>query len=889
MILEDALGAGGALVEALEARGQRCVRVTRSDTFERIDESTFRIDPLRSDDVRRLLAEVSPVASIVHFWNLDAIEGDELTADRLQAAQRIGCESVVALIGALASDRVAKGPAVWVVTAGAQPAGESRGQIALAQAPIWGLGRSLALERSAIWGGLIDLDPADPASCASTLADELCGEQAEDQVAFRGGERYVARLVCRQRVERLPEVLPIRPDATYLITGGLGDLGLKVAQRLVEQGARRLVLVGRRGLPDREGWDRLPASSAESQGIAAVRAMERLGATVYPASADVADGAEMAALFEVLRRVFPPVRGVIHAAGVVATPATGSAVFDAAVLRPKVAGTWVLHELTRDQPLDFFVAFSSLAGVFGAKEADSAAANQFLDGFAHYRRGLGLPALSINWGPWEGVGMAADAARERAYRVLGLKPLRIDDGLDALAGLVASGAPQGLVADVDWNVLKALYGSEGRRPLLDALTARDASPRAMSARRRHGSIGEAIAAESRGRLLGYLRERLAAVLKLEPARVDPERPIDTMGLDSLMAIELKNTVETELGSALPLAALLQGPTLEQLAGRMLDQLNAGSQRAGSGLESRATTTLGSPLSAGQRALWSLHQLDPEGTAYHMVGAVRITGPLDAAVLRRSARRLVERHASLRTTFSSSQGEPVQRVGEHAEVDFRYEEIADDERLIERLDTEASRPFDLERGPLFRIHLFRCSEHEHTLLLALHHIVADFWSIAVLLDELGRLYPAELTGVEPRLPAISVTYADFARWQSQVVEGPEGERQWAYWRDQLAGPLPVLSMPLDRPRPPVQTSRGAARLVHLDASLTPRLAALGQNRGASLYTTLLAAFQILVARLSNQEDVIVGSPVVGRNRPELAGVVGYFVEHAADPGAGRGRT
>ncbi len=883
VVFEDSSGAGAALVAALEARGHRCVRITPADAFMRVDESAFRIDPLRSEDVRRLLAELGPVASIVHFWNLDAPGSDGLTADQLHAAQRLGCESVVALVQALANDRVGLDTRVWVVTAGAQPAGESPGSIAIAQAPIWGLGRSLALERSAIWGGLIDLDPSDPAGAAHALADELCGDGAEDQVAFRHGQRYVARLVRRQRVAGLPEVLPIRPDGTYLITGGLGELGLKVAQRLVEQGRARLVLVGRRGLPDRAAWDALPAASEQSASVASVRAMERLGATIYPAVADVADRSAMAALFDDVRRVFPPIRGVIHAAGVVAAPGTGSAGFDDAVLRPKVGGTWILHELTRDQPLDFFVAFSSVASVLGAKEGDYAAANQFLDSFAHYRRTLGLPALSINWGPWEGVGMAADAARARAFRVLGVKPLRVDDGLDALAGLVASGAPQGLVADVEWNVLKALYGSNGRRPLLDALTARDRVSQGEGPRFAwRGERPE----DSRKRLLGYLRERLAAVLKLEPERIDPERPIDTMGLDSLMAIELKNTVETDLGRALPLAALLQGPTLEQLAGRMLDQLVEGSDPTRSGLESASSALRESPLSAGQRALWSLHQLDPEGTAYHMVGAVRIAGALDAAVLRRSARRLVERHASLRTTFSSSQGEPIQRIDDAADIDFRYEETADEERLIERLDTEARRPFDLERGPLFRIHLFRRSEQEHALLLALHHIVADFWSIAVLLDELGQLYPAELADTAPELPAPTVSYADFARWQAQLVEGPEGQRQWAYWRDPACRSV-AGAQHAARPRP-----AAGANVVRGGPAVAPRFgtdAAAGSARAKSRRKPLYNASGRLpdpdrAAEQSGRRD-----RWLARRGTQPAGAGGscrLLRQHAADPGAGR---
>ncbi len=876
VLFEDALGVGAALRARLEGAGARCLSVHRGEDFSQTDDSHFVVRPGAVEDIRSVLNSLgneAPLIRVVHLWNLDAPTQGRLNPGSMLETQAVGCGSVVALARALIGLNTAR---LFVVTAGAQPAGSSDATLALAQAPVWGLGRSIALESPSLWGGLVDLDPLDPLGDLKALADEIVDPAAEDQVAFRGGRRLVARLVRRPRLDATHEALPIRPDGTYLITGGLGELGLQVAHRLVEQGARRVVLVGRRGLPERSHWDGLPAAGDEARKVEAVRAMEQLGATVTLASADVSDPTALSGLLAELRRVFPPLRGVIHAAGVVAshTLSTLDSEGLARVLGPKIKGTWALHELTLDLPLDFFVAFSSIASVLGAKEADYAAANQFLDAFAHHRRALGLPALSVNWGPWEGAGMAAEAGRARAFSALGIKPLRVADGLDAIGDLIAAGITQAVVADVDWDALQALYGAEGRR-LLDNLVERGPSNRARAIHASHWR-GET-AARSHPKLLSYLRGRLAAVLKLEPERVDPERPLDAMGLDSLMAIELKNGVETDLGVTLPLASLLQGPTLNVLAARLMEQLDAGASPVAA-ISPRSDEAPEAPLSAGQRALWSLHQLDPRGTAYNMVGAVRIRGALDIDSLRGSAQRLVDRHPSLRTTFPATQGEPLQRVERQSTVAFVCENFcgAVDEVVSRRLSDEANRPFDLENGPLFRILLLRRSDSEHAMLLALHHVVADFWSIAVLLDELGRIYPAELAGDTPALLPLGVTYADFSRWQGELVAGPEGDRLWSYWRDQLAAPLPVLSLPTDRPRPPVQTSRGATRLVHLDAALTPRLTALGRRRGASLYVTMLAAFQALLSRLSGQDDVVVGSPVVGRNRPELEGVVGYFV-------------
>jgi len=856
LIVGDGGGVGTALRARLDEAGARCVPGGPEDAI-----------PL------------GPLAGVVDLRCLDASPTVPATADGLDAAARAGCEGVVALARRLGDGRTPGAARLWVVTAGAQPAGDRLRPLSLAQAPAWGLGRSIALDRPGIWGGLVDLDPDDLPGGAASLAAELLGPAGEDQVAYRLGKRYVARLVRRQRLDELPGTLPVRPEGTYLVTGGLGELGLKVARRLVEQGARRVVLVGRGGLPDRSEWGGLPEGGAAARRVDEVRSLERLGATVYVAAVDVADAGAMAALFADLRRLFPPVRGVVHAAGVV-TPETLANLDPeslALALRPKVAGTWVLHEQTLGLPLDFFVAFSSVASVLGAREAHYAAANQFLDAFAHHRRALGLPALSVNWGPWEGPGMAAGADRGRAFAALGVRPLRVDDGLDALAGLVASGATQAVVADADWHALHDLFAADGRRPLLDDLADRGRAKREGGRRFDwRGGSPEV----SRGRLVGFLRDRLAGVLKLDPERVDTGRPLDSMGLDSLMAIELKNGVESELGAALPLASLLQGPSLDRLAATLFDQLSRGGDRS-TPIEAAPPTDAevsDAPLTAGQRALWSLHHIDPESPAYNIVGAVRIAALLDPGALRRTAQRLVDRHPALRTTLPADRGEPVQRVRRRAEAAFRFEDAsdADPAELLRRLNAEANRPFDLGNGPLFRIHLFRRSEDDHALVLAMHHAVGDFWSVAVLLDEIGRIYPAELAGREPNLPALPVSYADFARWQRAMLDGAEGRRHWEYWSDRLAGPLPVLNLPTDRPRPPVQTFRGAATITHLDADLTPRLVELGGRRGASLYATLLTAFQVLLARYSGQDDVIVGAPVAGRNRSEVSGVVGYFV-------------
>jgi amino acid adenylation domain-containing protein len=284
-----------------------------------------------------------------------------------------------------------------------------------------------------------------------------------------------------------------------------------------------------------------------------------------------------------------------------------------------------------------------------------------------------------------------------------------------------------------------------------------------------------------------------------------------------------------------------------------------------------------PLSHNQQGIWFLCQLAPQSTIYNVNFAALISSDVNIPALRRAFQSLVARHPSLRTTFAVRSGKPVQRVHEHSEVHFEETDASTwgAEELQTRLIEEAQRLFDLERGPLLRVSLFTRSAQEHILLLVVHHIVIDFWSLAVILNELGVLYPAEKAGVRAALDPLDLQYTDYVRWQTEMLASPEGERLWAYWKKQLAGQLPVLNLPTDRPRPPVLTYRGASHAFHLSDGLAEGLKALAKAEGTTLYTVLLAAFDVMLYCHSGQEDILVASPVVGRSRAEFDGIVGFF--------------
>ena len=372
---------------------------------------------------------------------------------------------------------------------------------------------------------------------------------------------------------------------------------------------------------------------------------------------------------------------------------------------------------------------------------------------------------------------------------------------------------------------------------------------------------------------GDLRARLTAAvaraLRVPVAEVAPDRPITAHGLDSLSAMELRAAIEEGLGVELPLSALLEGPTIDALAA-IVERLSA--VVIGPADEPPAADA----LAENQRSLWCAHHLSAHAGVHNIAGAATIRGEVDVDAFRAALQGVVDRHEGLRSAFPAVDGRPVLRVHPSMPVNFRHVDASawPAERLDRDRDDEARRPFDLDDGPLHRVVLWSRSATEHVVLIGIHHIVGDFWTVTVVLDDFAALY--EGRGAEVALPPSRRSYADFVRWQARKLRGPSGEKLSTYWKAGLSPPPMALNLPTDRPRPASRSQAGFLRTMQLDAGLTAALAELASARGASMYATLLAALQVLLARYSGQEDITVGSPVAGRTPPGMEGVVGYFV-------------
>jgi NRPS condensation-like uncharacterized protein/acyl carrier protein len=723
-------------------------------------------------------------------------------------------------------------------------------------AVLWGIGRTVMWEHPELPCCCLDFDED---TTAETLLSALWQADDENQLALRKNQRLVARLVRhRPQAEQA-----LNLNACYLITGGLGGLGLKVAAWLAGQGATHLVLGNRHGVVT-EDMQR------------AVSHLESLGAKVLVFKADVSQSDDVARLLAAAHQ-FAPLHGIIHAAGVLddATVLQQTPERLAKVFAPKVSGSWHLHQQSQGMPLDFFVCFSSAASLLGhAGQANYAAANAFMDALMQQRHSMGLPGLSINWGGWSEVGLAANMAHG------GAELISPEQGILLLGHLLRQPVAQVGAMPFNWVKLAKQLPAGHHFPFLSQFLKPSASKSPLRQQLVQASAGERIAL-----LKNHLRAEIQTIVGAEPA--DGQSFLD-LGMDSLMSIQLSTRLAASLETSLPATLTLEYRTIGQLT-TYLANLFGQDQNTSDDPEIRIQAVPRKqtiPLSFVQQKVWTRQQANPQANLFNLSVGVHLEGAINLDCLARAIEAVGQRHEILRTTFPVIDG----RVSPHIldsptgnlitiGISHLTEPALADE--LHRLTVEASQaPFELEKQTPWKVVLIKLAADRHLFVLCMHHIIMDAWSMALFFNELTVNYKALGAGQPAPLPPLDIQYADFAYWQRHYFTEERLASRLAYWQDRLAKAPPLLELPTDKPRPATgQFFPSNIERFRLPAALSQQVKAYSQHTGATLFTTMLSAYMTLLHQLTGSSKIATISPVNKRNSPGLEPLIGHFSEMA----------
>ncbi|MCL2353994.1 MAG: type I polyketide synthase, partial [Defluviitaleaceae bacterium] len=571
VILGDKGGVGAKYASTLESLGESSFYVSAGDDLSinmELKKATIRLN--NDDDMLALYDAVkkeTPIKGILHFWNIDLPKNDEINMQNISSSGGVGVYSVMTLLKAVAASE--ETPKLWIVTKGSQ-ATLPQEEPEMMQNAIWGTAKLIGnQEYISLWGGIVDLDPQAVEESLSQLAIQtLHNNDEEDQITYRLGKRYGARL---KNTANLTKPLPFTTseEGSYMITGAFGALGKLVAEWLAEKGAKKLILLGRVSLPRRSDWENDDIDDRVKERINFVKGLEDKGVAVEVDALDFADEKAVEQYFTENSQKIKEVKGVISALGIVKDMFISQMpkeVFDE-VYETKVSSNWLLHQYFEDKPLDFFVIFSSVAAMItSAGQANYAAANAFLDGLISYRRKKGLAGLSIAWGPWA-VGMVKDLNLINVYRNKGLEPISPERGIQVLERLIHQNIPYTAVLEADWQAFKEA-SAKSRTPYLNEWLEKGLADGETELRTDAEILKEFqeayVAAEGDARIQ-LLEEHVVNIvsraLHMKQEDIEMEKTLTELGLDSMVATELRNKIELKLGASLTVIDLLSSQSL----------------------------------------------------------------------------------------------------------------------------------------------------------------------------------------------------------------------------------------------------------------------------------------------------------------------------------------
>ncbi len=914
LIFADERGIGEAAAQRLERAGQQVTCAWKGSMFLDRGANGFTLEPSQENDYVNLLEILKKQdklpSHILHLWSVggEAFQPEE--TGMVEKSLESSYYSLLYLVRGLGKVAPVRPVRLVAVSDGMQEVHGGDG-VCPHKAPLLGVVKTTPLEYNHMACRSIDLETSlEPANevtgvegAVKFILKETLAQALEQVTAYRGGKRWVQRFERASMEAAAKQALPLKEKGVYLISGGLGGIGLVLAQYLAKEFRARLVLTGRTSLPDRSLWEAIlknpeksvgeeaPVSQGAMDKLERIGELESFGAEVLPAAVDIADIDAMEDLLDESLERFGPIDGVIHCAGVFDGEMMAVRTKEASenLFAPKIFGTMVLETLMREReefkPGFFFTCSSITAQLSYLGQVGYCAANSFMDAYANYRYGRTLlsgpdvpggdgieaapTVLAADWDRWRHVGFGTIAEKyhkDFTGEELG-GGLTAEQGLESFLRILTNRLPQAAVYTQD---------------LAEAM-ARAAAPQASEAR----PAAPSTQLQAPKNLLprpdmdtDYMaptnetEEKLSSIWSrffgLEKVGIQDD--FFELGGDSLKALILLPVLHKEMSVEIPITEFFRLPTIQQLAQHIQESDKQDYQSI-----PLAEPKPHYPVSYIQKRVFVLQEMDEESTAYNNVLAMMVEGDMDIERMERAYKDLIRRHESLRTTFHLIDDEPCQVVHDDAPFKLEIENMEEmGEKILEsqeertRLIREFIRPYDLKKAPLLRVKLLKLAPERHMMLLDIHHIISDGTTIAILTADFAALYHNR--SLEP----LPLQYKDFSQWLYSDAGIEAVGKQEQYWLNRFKDGVPQLNLKTDFPRPAVQSFEGEQAFLWLEGELKEALENLVKETDSTLYMVLLALSNVLLYKYTGQEDIVIGSPVAGRDRVELEQVVGMFI-------------
>jgi acyl transferase domain-containing protein/acyl carrier protein len=877
LVFLDKCGIGERLVDKLGEEKCRVITVKQGVEFGEIGHGEFTINPREPSDYNALIHELwrlnTVPAFIVHLWSVTGENREVLDRQLFENAQYQGFHSLVYLACAIRKEKLTTDFHVTVVSNNLQ---QVTGQDVLhpEKSCVLGPVKVIPQEFTNFRCRGLDIDLPEPGSwqedkLVNQLLMEIQGPLTDTIIAFRNNRRWVQFFEPVKLEETSHAKPPLIKGGVYLITGGTGNIGLRLAEYLAAEVQAKLVLTGSPYTPGSSPWDQwVPGDYQDditAEKMRQLRKIEALGGELMLCAVDVANREKMQKVIQQAEQRFGRINGVIHSAGVVRGSSNLCALEDITAIlceehfHPKVYGLMVLDGIFKDRELDFFICSSSLCSVLGGLGfAVNSAAHIFINTFFnksqhHWRSNR----VCINWDHWQ-----LDKKAEKPVE----QYITPDEGKSAFHRILAWGKEsQVIVSTRDlntrihrWLQMESPSESDYNNgitgvPLLQVrpeITTSYVMPRTHEEKMLIRIWQKFFGFEKIGILDDFFQ----------------------LGGDSLKMMTVASIIHKELKVSIPIAEFFNRPTIEKLA-----QYIENSQKTAYFSMRFAEKKEYYALSAAQERLYILQQMQEESTAYNEPKVVVLHGELNKKALEATFRELIARHESLRTSFDLVNAVPIQQIIKEdypLPIQIYRGDGGAPDRDTGTIIKEFVRPFILSEAPLLRVRLIKEDDRKHILLVDIHHIITDGISNDLFIKESMALYAGET------LPPLKFQYKDYAQWQNSRSQRKVRQQQEEYWLKHFLGEIPVINLPLDYPRPKVQSFEGGVVNFEMDTGKTRALKSLAVKENVTLYILIFALGYVFLAKISGQEDIIMGTDVAGRRHTDLENIIGMFVNTLA---------